>query len=76
MNRDTPVVRFARGAWPYALLIAIGLFILLPNLGEYGFWDPWEPKYAEASREMIERAHLTDPPGGVARLQALIEADI
>ncbi len=42
-------------AWPYALLVAIGLFILLPKLGEFGFWDPWEPKYGETVREMIDR---------------------
>ena len=41
--------------WPWALLLAAGSFVLLPRLGAYGFWDPWEPKYAEAAREMLER---------------------
>jgi 4-amino-4-deoxy-L-arabinose transferase-like glycosyltransferase len=41
--------------WPYAVLLAVGLFVLVPKLGDFGFWDPWEPKYAESAREMIER---------------------
>lgn len=46
--------RLARG-WPYALLLLAGLIVLLPRLGEYGLWDPWEPKYGESVREMLER---------------------
>ena len=38
--------------WPYALLLVVGAFVLLPRLGDYGFWDPWEPKYAETAREL------------------------
>ncbi len=49
------IVRLAATAWPYALLVVAGLFILLPKLGDFGLWDPWEPKYTEAVREMIER---------------------
>jgi 4-amino-4-deoxy-L-arabinose transferase-like glycosyltransferase len=40
--------------WPYAVVLAVGIFVLLPQLGDFGFWDPWEPKYAESAREMIE----------------------
>jgi len=40
--------------WPYLLILAIGLVILMPKLGDFGFWDPWEPKYAESAREMVE----------------------
>lgn len=48
----------ARGfaaAWPYLLVAAVGFFILLPKLGDFGFWDPWEPKYGETVREMLAR---------------------
>ena len=45
---------FAATAWPYLLILVIGLFVLMPKLGDFGFWDPWEPKYAETAREMIE----------------------
>lgn len=44
-----------RKIWPYALLLAVGLAILLPRLGDFGLWDPWEPKYAQSAREMLER---------------------
>ncbi len=47
--------RRALAGWPYALLLLAGLIVLLPRLGEYGFWDPWEPKYGESVREMLER---------------------
>lgn len=43
-----------KAAWPYVLVALVGLFVLLPRLGDFGFWDPWEPKYAESAREMIE----------------------
>ena len=42
-------------AWPYAVILAVGIFVLMPKLGDFGFWDPWEPKYAESAREMLER---------------------
>lgn len=41
--------------WPYLLILAIGLAVLMPKLGDFGFWDPWEPKYAESAREMLAR---------------------
>jgi 4-amino-4-deoxy-L-arabinose transferase-like glycosyltransferase len=41
--------------WPYALIALVGLLILLPRLGDYGLWDPWEPKYAQSVREMLDR---------------------
>ncbi len=47
--------------WPYALVLAVGLFVLMPKLGAYGLWDPWEPKYAESAREMIERDSFIVP---------------
>jgi 4-amino-4-deoxy-L-arabinose transferase-like glycosyltransferase len=59
--RSSSLAGFARAAWPWALTIALGLFVLLPALGDYGFWDPWEPKYAESAREMRERGSWIVP---------------
>jgi 4-amino-4-deoxy-L-arabinose transferase-like glycosyltransferase len=43
--------------------------VLLPALGDYGFWDPWEPKYAQSVREMHERGSYFIPYyRGAARL--------
>lgn len=47
--------------WPYALVLAVGIIVLVPNLGNFGLWDPWEPKYAESAREMIERGSYIIP---------------
>jgi 4-amino-4-deoxy-L-arabinose transferase-like glycosyltransferase len=47
--------RRALALWPYALVLAVGIFVLVPKLGSFGLWDPWEPKYVESAREMIER---------------------
>ncbi len=40
---------------PWAAILAVALIVLLPKLGQFGFWDPWEPKYAQSAREMLER---------------------
>jgi len=40
-------------------LLAAALF--LPGLGSVGLWDPWEPHYAQVSREMIARADWVHP---------------
>jgi len=42
-----------------AAILAAALF--LPGLGSVGLWDPWEPHYAQVSREMIERADWVHP---------------
>ena len=47
--------------WPYALILAVGLLVLLPRLGDFGFWDPWEPKYAQSVREMLDRGSYVVP---------------
>ena len=60
-DERTTVMRVAAAAWPYALLVFLGLFILLPKLGDYGFWDPWEPKYGVTVREMLERDSYVVP---------------
>jgi 4-amino-4-deoxy-L-arabinose transferase-like glycosyltransferase len=58
----SPAGRFdLRRAAPYLLIVAVGLLILLPRLGQFGFWDPWEPKYAETVREMLDRGMYLVP---------------
>jgi 4-amino-4-deoxy-L-arabinose transferase-like glycosyltransferase len=41
--------------WPYALICLVGIVVLGAGLGDTGFWDPREPKYAQGAREMLER---------------------
>ena len=53
--------RLALLLWPYAVILVVGLFVLLPHIGDFGFWDPWEPKYAESAREMIEKDSYVVP---------------
>jgi len=47
--------------WPYVLVVALGAALLFPRLGAFGLWDPWEPKYAQSAREMLERGSLVVP---------------
>src|SRR5215831_10368408 len=35
--------------------------LFIPWLGATGFWDPWEPHYGEAAREMIARGDYIHP---------------
>jgi 4-amino-4-deoxy-L-arabinose transferase-like glycosyltransferase len=49
------------GAWPYLVVLALGATLLLSRLGDYGLWDPWEPKYAQSAREMLERGSYAVP---------------
>lgn len=51
-------------AWPYLIVLLAGAFVLLPALGSFGLWEPWEPRYAEAAREMRERGSLFVPLTG------------
>lgn len=44
-----------------ALLLIAGLALYLPLLGDHGLWEPWEPKYAQSAREMIERGDWQAP---------------
>ncbi len=57
----SPTGGWWKRSWPYALILLVGGFVLLPELGQFGFWDPWEPKYAEAAREMAERDSYVVP---------------
>ncbi len=40
---------------------ALAAFLFVPWLGATGFWDPWEPHYGEAAREMIARGDYIHP---------------
>ncbi|HWE22829.1 MAG TPA: glycosyltransferase family 39 protein, partial [Myxococcales bacterium] len=45
-------------------VIALSFFaavLFVPWLGATGFWDPWEPHYAEVAREMISRGDYVHP---------------
>jgi 4-amino-4-deoxy-L-arabinose transferase-like glycosyltransferase len=37
---------------PVLVLLLLGCALYLPRLGASGLWDPWEPRYAQAAREM------------------------
>ncbi len=41
-----------RDWFPVLALLLLGLALYLPLLGASGLWDPWEPRYAQAAREM------------------------
>ncbi|MEM7392982.1 MAG: glycosyltransferase family 39 protein [Verrucomicrobiota bacterium] len=43
------------------VLTVLTLFLLMKGLGSYGFWDPWEPKYAITITEMVERGDYITP---------------
>ncbi len=45
--------------WLVAALLAAAAF--LPWLGSVGLFDPWEPHYAEVSRQMLVRADWVHP---------------
>jgi hypothetical protein len=38
--------------------------MLLPGLGSFGFWDPWELNVADRARQMMHEGTLTDPTAG------------
>jgi 4-amino-4-deoxy-L-arabinose transferase-like glycosyltransferase len=42
-------------------LTIAGCFLFIFGIGSYGFWDPWEPKYGQAMREMVESGDLIVP---------------
>mgnify|MGYP001304269431 CR=1 FL=1 len=62
---DTPtlsiVQRWTQGWRPWLLVGLLGCVLYLPFLGSVGLWDPWEPHYAEVSREMVERGNWLVP---------------
>ena len=40
---------------PGLLVFVVSSLVLLPLLGVYGLWDPWETHYGEVSREILSR---------------------
>jgi 4-amino-4-deoxy-L-arabinose transferase-like glycosyltransferase len=40
---------------PSWLVFVVGSGIMLPALGVYGLWDPWETHYGEVGREILSR---------------------
>lgn len=64
--------------WKVVLGLTVGLMLmLLPGLGSYGLYDPWETHYGEVARNMVEHDNYIDPtwgspwdPDGVKRERA------
>ena len=44
-----------------AVLILCGLYLYMWGIGSYSLWDPWEPKYGQAMREMADRKDFITP---------------
>ena len=61
-SRDAMRKPMIRKDWTGLLaIILIGAALYLPRLGARDLWNPNEPGYAEAAREMIESGHLLYP---------------
>ena len=44
-----------------AVLVLCSLYLYTWGIGSYALWDPWEPKYGQALREMVERGDFITP---------------
>lgn len=51
--------RVSPGTWTALFAVAL----LLPTLGSFGFWDPWELNIAERARD-VGKVGVTDPTAG------------
>ena len=40
---------------PAMFVFVVGSLLLLPMLGSFGLWDPWETHYGEVAREILAR---------------------
>jgi len=40
---------------PALMVFVVASAVMLPTLGSYGLWDPWETHYGEVSREILSR---------------------
>jgi hypothetical protein len=54
------VRRIPPGGW----VLIFGVALLLPGLGSFGFWDPWELNIADRAREVGRAGNLFDPTAG------------
>jgi len=43
------------------VIVAFAALVFVPWLGAVGFWDPWEPHYAEVARQMLVRDDYVHP---------------
>jgi hypothetical protein len=44
------------GSWSDRAIVAVvASLVLLPLLGSFGLWDPWETHYGEVGRQIVER---------------------
>ncbi len=63
--RTRPLVarwrRIPAGARGVIASAGFAALVFLPWLGAVGFWDPWEPHYAEVARQMIVRDDYVYP---------------
>lgn len=41
--------------WDRFVVFALAALVLLPFLGSFGLWDPWETHYGEVGRQITER---------------------
>jgi 4-amino-4-deoxy-L-arabinose transferase-like glycosyltransferase len=55
----------------WALVLAVGVVLILPRLGSFGLWDPYEIKFADAARDIAQGRVI---PGGHPALQTLLAA--
>jgi len=52
----------SRRDWVLGGILLLGtLYLFAWGIGSYPLWDPWEPKYAQAMREMAERGDYITP---------------
>ena len=46
---------------PLAWVALFAAALILPNLGSFGFWDPWELNLADRARDVAKSKDLFDP---------------
>jgi 4-amino-4-deoxy-L-arabinose transferase-like glycosyltransferase len=63
----SPIARLPAWAW----VLVLGAVLLLPRLGGFGLWDPYEIKYADQATRVARGAPL---PAGHPPLGALVTA--
>lgn len=58
-----PLPGWLRPRWAGLLLLALGLVVLVPRLGGFGLWDPYEVRLLEGASEPIPLQQLWQPVG-------------